>query len=150
MFPCRPLRSLIFRRGVAWRYWVRRTSALTKSLPPETSSGSAEIEVKPDTPAISSVQSRVQQLTQGREGNAEFISRVERFITPVTPQTSPLPTKRCPLTLSDNVSNLQMKLEAGDMPSSKQALRIRQEREEELHLLSRPIAENAFPKAKLL
>ncbi|KAL0964116.1 hypothetical protein UPYG_G00319070 [Umbra pygmaea] len=29
---------------------------------------SAEIEVKPDSPAISSVQSRVQQLTQGREG----------------------------------------------------------------------------------
>ncbi|KAL0968257.1 hypothetical protein UPYG_G00264380 [Umbra pygmaea] len=141
---------------------------------------SAEIEVKPDTPAIYSVRSRVQQLTQGREGgpllaqrcfsdpgygvglrsvliqdgfkerhligDAEFISRVERFTAPVTPQTSPLPTNRCPFTLSDTVTNLQMKLEAGDTPSSKQASRIRQEREEELRLLRRPITENAFLK----
>ncbi|XP_021424647.2 anillin isoform X4 [Oncorhynchus mykiss] len=135
--------------------------------------------VKPDTPAICSVRSRVQQLTQRREGGhvlaqrclsdpgsgvpsikfqdgfkehhligeAEFSSRVERFKSPTTPQASPLPANRWPRTLSNAVTNLQLKLEASDTPSSKQASRIRQEREEELRLVrAQPITENVFLK----
>ncbi|XP_052321634.1 anillin-like [Oncorhynchus keta] len=135
--------------------------------------------VKPDTPALCSVRSRVQQLTQRREGGhvlaqrclsdpgsgvpsikfqdgvkehhligeAEFSSRVERFKSPTTPQASPLPTNRWPRTLSNAVTNLQLKLEASDTPSSKQASRIRQEREEELRLVrAQPITENVFLK----
>uniref|UniRef100_A0A4W5JDM2 Anillin, actin binding protein 2 n=1 Tax=Hucho hucho TaxID=62062 RepID=A0A4W5JDM2_9TELE len=135
--------------------------------------------VKPDTPALCSVRSRVQQLTQRREGGhvlaqrclsdpgsgvpsikfqdgfkehhligeAEFSSRVERFRSPTTPQASPLPANRWPRTLSNAVTNLQLKLEASDTPSSKQASRIRQEREEELRLLrAQPITENVFLK----
>ncbi|XP_010882371.2 anillin isoform X2 [Esox lucius] len=145
--------------------------------------GFAEFEVKPDTPAICSIRSRVQQLTQRRGGGpvlaqrclsdpgsgsglpsfiiqdgfkehhligeAEFSSRVERFKAPITPQTSPLPANRCPRTLSNAVTNLQMKLEASDTPSSKQVSRIRQEREEELRLLRKPITENVFLKRSL-
>ncbi|XP_045065178.1 anillin-like isoform X5 [Coregonus clupeaformis] len=139
----------------------------------------AELEVKPDTPALCSVRSRVQQLTQRREGGpllaqrclsdpgsgvpsiiiqdgfkehhligeAEFSSRVERFKAPTTPPASPLPGNRCPRTLSNAVTNLQLKLEDSNTPSSKQASRIRQEREEELCLLrAQPIAENVFLK----
>ncbi|XP_041693197.1 anillin isoform X6 [Coregonus clupeaformis] len=132
--------------------------------------------VKPDTPALCSVRSRVQQLTQGGHvlaqrclsdpgsgvpsikfqdgfkehhliGEAEFSLRVERFRSPTTPQASPLPANRCPRTLSNAVTNLQLKLEASDTPSSKQASRIRQEREEELRLLrAQPITENVFLK----
>uniref|UniRef100_A0A8C8IES0 PH domain-containing protein n=1 Tax=Oncorhynchus tshawytscha TaxID=74940 RepID=A0A8C8IES0_ONCTS len=135
--------------------------------------------VKPDTPALCSVRSRVQQLTQRREGGhvlaqrclsdpgsgvpsikfqdgfkehhligeAEFSSRVERFKSPTTPQASPLPANRWPRTLSNAVTNLQLKLEASDTPSSKQASRIRQEREEELRLVrAQPITENVFLK----
>ncbi|XP_064878698.1 anillin-like isoform X8 [Oncorhynchus nerka] len=135
--------------------------------------------VKPDTPALCSVRSRVQQLTQRREGGhvlaqrclsdpgsgvpsikfqdgfkehhligeAEFSSRVERFKSPTTPQASPLPANRWPRTLSNAVTNLQLKLEASDTPSSKQASRIRQEREEELRLIrAQPITENVFLK----
>eukprot|EP00063_Salmo_salar_P004986 XP_013979821.1 PREDICTED: actin-binding protein anillin-like isoform X7 [Salmo salar] len=135
--------------------------------------------VKPDTPALCSVRSRVQQLTQRREGGhvlaqrclsdpgsgvpsikfqdgfkehhligeAEFSSRVERFRSPTTPQASPLPANRWPRTLSNAVTNLQLKLEASDTPSSKQASRIRQEREEELRLVrAQPITENVFLK----
>ncbi|XP_064786209.1 anillin-like isoform X3 [Oncorhynchus masou masou] len=138
--------------------------------------------VKPDTPALCSVRSRVQQLTQRREGGhvlaqrclsdpgsgvpsikfqdgfkehhligeAEFISRVERFKSPTTPQASPLPANRWPRTLSNAVTNLQLKLEASDTPSSKQASRIRQEREEELRLVrAQPITENVFLKRSL-
>ncbi|XP_055790376.1 anillin-like isoform X3 [Salvelinus fontinalis] len=133
--------------------------------------------VKPDTPALCSVRSRVQQLTQRRGhvlahrclsdpgsgvpsikfqdgfkehhliGEAEFSSRVERFRSPTTPQASPLPANRWPRTLSNAVTNLQLKLEASDTPSSKQASRIRQEREEELRLVrAQPITENVFLK----
>ncbi|XP_014004374.1 uncharacterized protein isoform X3 [Salmo salar] len=139
----------------------------------------AELEVKPDTPALCSVRSRVQQLTQRREGGpllaprclsdpgsgvpsiiiqegfkenhligeAEFSSRVERFNAPTTRPASPLPGNCCPRTLSNAVTNLQLKLEDSETPSSKQASYIRQEREEELRLLrSQPIAENVFLK----
>uniref|UniRef100_A0A673XQA1 Anillin, actin binding protein 2 n=1 Tax=Salmo trutta TaxID=8032 RepID=A0A673XQA1_SALTR len=135
--------------------------------------------VKPDTPALCSVRSRVQQLTQRCEGGlvlaqrclsdpgsgvpsikfqdgfkehhligeAEFSSRVERFRSPTTPQASPLPANRWPRTPSNAVANLQLKLEASDTPSSKQASRIRQEREEELRLVrAQPITENVFLK----
>ncbi|XP_029552039.1 anillin-like isoform X2 [Salmo trutta] len=139
----------------------------------------AELEVKPDTPALCSVRSRVQQLTQRREGGpllaprclsdpgsgvpsiiiqegfkenhligeAEFSSRVERFNAPTTRPASPLPGNWCPRTLSNAVTNLQLKLEDSETPSSKQASCIRQEREEELRLLrSQPIAQNIFLK----
>ncbi|KAI4825313.1 hypothetical protein KUCAC02_020999 [Chaenocephalus aceratus] len=43
---------------------------------PKPSSGrKAELEAKPDTPMVSSVRSRVQQLTQGREGGAPLAQR---------------------------------------------------------------------------
>ncbi|XP_021449829.2 anillin isoform X3 [Oncorhynchus mykiss] len=128
----------------------------------------AELEVKPDTPALCSVRSRVQQLTQRREGGpllaprpsiiiqegfkehiligeAEFSSRVERFNAPTTCPASPLPGNWCPRTLSNAVTNLQLKLEDSETPSSKQVSCIRQEREEELRLLrAQPIAKNVF------
>ncbi|XP_029489936.1 anillin-like isoform X6 [Oncorhynchus nerka] len=128
----------------------------------------AELEVKPDTPALCSVRSRVQQLTQRRAGGpllaprlsiiiqegfkehiligeAEFSSRVERFNAPTTCPASPLPGNRCPRTLSNAVTNLQLKLEDSETPSSKQVSCIRQEREEELRLLrAQPIAKNVF------
>ncbi|XP_064808153.1 anillin-like isoform X4 [Oncorhynchus masou masou] len=128
----------------------------------------AELEVKPDTPALCSVRSRVQQLTQRHEGGpllaprpsiiiqegfkehiligeAEFSSRVERFNAPTTCLASPLPGNWCPRTLSNAVTNLQLKLEDSETPSSKKVSCIRQEREEELRLLrAQPIAKNVF------
>nr|XP_046161821.1 anillin-like isoform X6 [Oncorhynchus gorbuscha] len=127
-----------------------------------------ELEVKPDTPALCSVSFRVQQLTQRHAGGpllaprpsiiiqegfkehiligeAEFSSRVERFNAPTACPASPLPGNWCPRTLSNAVTNLQLKLEDSETPSSKQVSCIRQEREEELRLLrAQPIAKNVF------
>ncbi|XP_071391544.1 anillin, actin binding protein 2 isoform X2 [Centroberyx affinis] len=153
-----------------------------RSPGPSSSGRSAELEMKPDTPAISSIRSRVQQLTQRREGGAvlaqrclsdpgtdspsaiiqdrgfrehllsegEFSQRVARFKVPVfqaSPAPAPDPANSCPRTLSNFVSGIQQKLQGSVTPSSKQACRIRQEREEELRLLhSQPIRENAWLK----
>ncbi|XP_035654658.1 anillin-like isoform X6 [Oncorhynchus keta] len=126
----------------------------------------AELEVKPDTHALCSVRSRVQQLIQRRAGGpllaprpsiiiqegfkehiligeAEFSSRVERFNAPTTCPASPLPGNWCPRTLSNAVTNVQLTLEDSETP--KQVSCIRQEREEELRLLrAQPIAKNFF------
>ncbi|XP_035654660.1 anillin-like isoform X8 [Oncorhynchus keta] len=120
----------------------------------------AELEVKPDTHALCSVRSRVQQLIQRRAGGpllaprpsiiiqegfkehiligeAEFSSRVERFNAPTTCPASPLPGNWCPRTLSNAVTNVQLTLEDSETP--------KQEREEELRLLrAQPIAKNFF------
>ncbi|XP_029992837.1 anillin, actin binding protein 2 [Sphaeramia orbicularis] len=141
---------------------------------PVSSGRLAEREAKPDTPIVPSVRSRVQQLTQRREGGAlvaqrcvsdpgtdmdnrhhllgegEFNQRVERFKTPVftpNPNLSPNLGGSCPRTRSDLVSGIQQKLQGTATPSSKQASRIRQEREQELNQLHfQPISQNAWLK----
>ncbi|XP_078139265.1 anillin, actin binding protein 2 [Centroberyx gerrardi] len=153
-----------------------------RSPEPSSSGRLAELEMKPDTPAVPSIRSRVQQLTQRREGGAvlaqrclsdpgtdspsviiqdrgfrehllsegEFSQRVARFKVPVfqaSPALAPGPANSCPRTLSNFVSGIQQKLQGSVTPSSKQACRIRQEREQELRLLqSQPISENAWLK----
>ncbi|XP_068579935.1 anillin, actin binding protein 2 [Cebidichthys violaceus] len=147
--------------------------------PKASSSGRlAELDAKPDTPMVPSVRSRVQQLTQRREGGAppaqrclsdpgadgpsvlfhekgfrehllaqgEFNQRLERFKVPVF-QAGPSPTPSPARTRSNFVSAIQQKLHGTPAPSSKQASRIRQEREEELSGLPfQPISENAWLK----
>ncbi|XP_056334625.1 anillin, actin binding protein 2 isoform X3 [Danio aesculapii] len=136
-----------------------------------------ELEMKPDTPAIASVHSRVQQLSQRREGGTglvqrclsdpgsddctsmtsvvshigegEFSSRLERFKAP-TPQNSPGRSTPCTRSLSSFVHGMQQKLNATVTPSSKEAFRIRQAREDELRLLKiQPVAENMWLKRSL-
>ncbi|KAI4897933.1 hypothetical protein NFI96_019830 [Prochilodus magdalenae] len=137
-----------------------------------------ELEVKPDTPAIGSIRLRVQQLTQRRDGGAalvqrclsdpgadspsssllrdvchigegEFNSRLERFKTP-TPDSSPVPSTPCARQLSSFVHNMQQQLNATVTPSTKEASRIRQVREDELKLLkAQPLAENMWLKRSL-
>ncbi|KAM3870020.1 anillin, actin binding protein 2 [Diretmus argenteus] len=155
---------------------LERAGQENRSPEPSSSGRSAELEMRPDTPAIASVRSRVQQLTQRREGGAvlaqrclsdpgnpsviiqdkgfrehllgegEFNQRMERFKVPVF-QAGPAPSTSSPRTLSDIVTGIQQKLQGSVTPSVKQASRIRQEREQELHLLcSQPIAENAWLK----
>ncbi|XP_031735189.1 anillin, actin binding protein 2 isoform X4 [Anarrhichthys ocellatus] len=151
--------------------------------PKASSSGRlAELDTKPDTPMVPSVRSRVQQLTQRREGGAplaqrclsdpgadspsvifheksfreyllgqgEFNQRMERFKVPVFqagPTPTPSPASASPRTCSNFVSAIQQKLHGTPAPSSKQASRIRQEREEELSGLPfQPISENAWLK----
>ncbi|XP_075931549.1 anillin, actin binding protein 2 isoform X5 [Anarhichas minor] len=160
--------------------------------PKASSSGRlAELDTKPDTPMVPSVRSRVQQLTQRREGNptftveaggaplaqrclsdpgadspsvifhekgfrehllgqGEFNQRMERFKVPVFqagPTPTPSPASASPRTCSNFVSAIQQKLHVTPAPSSKQASRIRQEREEELSGLPfQPISENAWLK----
>uniref|UniRef100_A0A3P8SC19 Anillin, actin binding protein 2 n=1 Tax=Amphiprion percula TaxID=161767 RepID=A0A3P8SC19_AMPPE len=147
-----------------------------RSPKPSSSGRLAELETKPDTPMVPSVRSRVQQLTQRRDGNCtplaqrcfsdpgsdgpsvsihskgegEFSQRMERFKAPV-PQVSPAPSlspaNTCPRTRSDFVSGIQQKLQGTMTPSSKQASRIRQEREQELSQLQfQPISENVWLK----
>ncbi|XP_070686837.1 anillin, actin binding protein 2 isoform X2 [Pempheris klunzingeri] len=142
----------------------------------------AEFESKPDTPIVPSVRSRVQQLTQRREGGGplaqrclsdpgadspsviihekgfrqhilgedEFNQRMQRFKVPVfqaSPAPTPSPDSHCPRTCSNFVSGIQQKLQGTTTPSSKQASRIRQEREQELSQLPfQPISENAWLK----
>ncbi|XP_029910063.1 anillin, actin binding protein 2 isoform X4 [Myripristis murdjan] len=146
---------------------------------PSCSGRSAELEVKPDTPAIPSVRSRVQQLTQRQEGGAavaqrclsdpgadspavitqdrafrehllsedEFSQRVARFNLPISQPFPVEPSSSCPRSSSNLVCDIQQKLQGSVTPSSKQASRIRQEREQELQLLySHPIRENPWLK----
>ncbi|KAM3610053.1 uncharacterized protein V6R79_024520 [Siganus canaliculatus] len=148
-----------------------------RSPKPSSSGCRAELEIKPDTPIVPSVRSRVQQLTQmrrdggaplaqrclsdpgtdspsvihGKEhllGEREFHQRLERFKAPVF-QASPVPalspTNPCPRMCSNFVSGIQQKLQSNTTPSSKNASRIREERQQELSLLQ-PITENAWLK----
>ncbi|XP_056137710.1 anillin, actin binding protein 2 [Lampris incognitus] len=142
----------------------------------------AKQEVKPDTPVIQSVRSRVQQLAQKRDGGpvftqkclsdpgtdtasviipdkslrehllgeGEFNQRLERFSAPVFEDSATSsPTGSCPRPRSNFVSDIQQKLQESVTPSSKQASRIRQEREQELRLLHcQPISENAWLKRR--
>ncbi|KAM7396309.1 hypothetical protein PAMP_019358 [Pampus punctatissimus] len=121
-----------------------------RSPKPSSSRRLAELDMKPDTPMVPSVRSRVQQLTQRREGEGEFNQRLERFKVPVF-QASPAPTlspaNLCPLSRSSFVSGIQQKLQGTATPSSRQASLIRQQREQELNQLPiQPISENAWLK----
>ncbi|XP_022075238.2 anillin [Acanthochromis polyacanthus] len=152
-----------------------------RSPKPSSSGRLAELEMKPDTPMVPSVRSRVQQLTQRRDGapltqrclsdpgsdspsvsfhskglrehllgEGEFSQRMERFKAPV-PQVSHAPSlspaNTCARTRSNFVSEIQQQLQGTTTPSSKQASRIRQEREQELSQLQfQPISENAWLK----
>ncbi|KAG7332863.1 hypothetical protein KOW79_002998 [Hemibagrus wyckioides] len=134
-----------------------------------------ESEVKPDTPAIASVQLRVQQFTQRRDvgaalvqrcmsdpgtespsstllrdvchiGEGEFSSRLDRFNTP-TPESSPIPATPSTRQLSNFVHNMQQQLNDTMTPSTKEASRIRQAREDELKSLRvQPLTENMWLK----
>ncbi|XP_049430844.1 anillin isoform X3 [Epinephelus fuscoguttatus] len=153
-----------------------------RSPKPSSSGRLAELEMKPDTPMVPSVRTRVQQLTQRREGAAplaqrclsdpgadspslfihkkglrehllgegEFNQRLERFKMPVfqaSPNPTPSPANPSPRICSNFVSAIQEKLHSTTAPSSKQASRIRQEREQELNQLPfQPISENAWLK----
>ncbi|XP_029378850.1 anillin, actin binding protein 2 isoform X2 [Echeneis naucrates] len=139
---------------------------------PYNSGRLVELGTKPDTPVIPSVRSRVQQLTQRREGaplaqrclsdpgadkiffkehvlgEEEFSQRMERFKKPVlnVPSTQSF-VNLCPQTCSSFVSGIHQKLQCSTTPSSTQASRIRQEREQELSKLPfQPISENAWLK----
>ncbi|XP_030282945.1 anillin, actin binding protein 2 isoform X8 [Sparus aurata] len=78
----------------------------------------------------------------------EFNQRMERFKVPVF-QASPAPTESpadpCPRTCSNFVSGIQQKLQDTTTPSSEQASRMRDQRNQELSRL-RPISENAWLK----
>ncbi|KAM8750894.1 anillin, actin binding protein 2 isoform 1-T1 [Acanthopagrus schlegelii] len=151
-----------------------------RSPKPSSSGRRAELETKPDTPMVPSVRSRVQELTQRREGAAlpaqrclsdpgahslsvnlhergfrehllsegEFNQRMERFKVPVF-QASPAPAQSpadpCPRTCSNFVSDIQQKLQDTTTPSSEQASRMRDQRNQELSRL-RPLSENAWLK----
>ncbi|XP_030642282.1 anillin, actin binding protein 2 [Chanos chanos] len=142
------------------------------------------LEVKPDTPAIASVQSRLQQLTRGQQGAGaplerfssdpgegssgpvplvvvegcrtdichigenEFSSRVERFETTITPQSSPSRSTPSPWKgPSGFVHNIQQQLQTSETQSTTKALLIRKEREDELRrLIRQPVAENMWLK----
>ncbi|XP_074533005.1 anillin, actin binding protein 2 isoform X2 [Halichoeres trimaculatus] len=83
-------------------------------------------------------------------GEGEFSQRMERFKVPVF-EVSPAPAQSsanpCPRTCSNFVSDIQHKLQGATTPSSKQAVRMRQEREKELSQLQfQPISENAWLK----
>ncbi|XP_033978093.1 anillin isoform X10 [Trematomus bernacchii] len=161
----------------------RLEAAGQENCSPKPSFGrKAERETKPDTPMVSSVRSRVQQLTQRREGGAplaqrclsdpgvdspslilqekgfkehllregEFNQRLERFKVPVfqiAPPTTASSANISPRTPSKFVSAIQQKLQGSAAPSSLQASRIRQQREQELNQLPfQPISENAWLK----
>ncbi|XP_059362822.1 anillin, actin binding protein 2 isoform X2 [Carassius carassius] len=149
-----------------------------KKSPARTRLRLAELEVKPDTPAISSIRSRVQQLSQRRDvgtglvqrclsdpgsegctssmssqicriGEGEFSSRQQRFKAP-TPLNSPSRSTPCTLNLSSFVHGIQKQLNTAVTPSSKEASRIRQARENELSQLKvQPVAENMWLKRSL-
>ncbi|PWA24857.1 hypothetical protein CCH79_00010165, partial [Gambusia affinis] len=127
----------------------RLEAAGQENMTPEASSSGrlAEFQAKPDTPVIPSVRSRVQLLTQRKDGNEgpsvpskgvserllgeeEFHQRLERFKAPAsqadTTQT-PSPAGSCPRPRSDFVSGIQQKLQCTTTPSSKQASIMRQE-----------------------
>ncbi|KAM9351950.1 anillin, actin binding protein 2 [Symphorus nematophorus] len=83
-------------------------------------------------------------------GEGEFTQRMERFEGPVfqaSPARTPSPADQCPRTCSNFVTGIQQKLQGTITPSSKQASRMRQEREQELSQLNfQPISENAWLK----
>ncbi|XP_026168004.1 anillin, actin binding protein 2 isoform X4 [Mastacembelus armatus] len=140
----------------------------------------AEQAIKPDTPIVPSIRSRVQQLTRRREGGSppsfrclsdpgaqspsaliahkgfkeqllaegEFSQRMERFKMSVfQSDPTPSPANPCPRTRSNFVSDIHQKLQGTTTPSSKQASRLRQERDQELNQLHfQPISENAWLK----
>uniref|UniRef100_W5K9L5 Anillin, actin binding protein 2 n=1 Tax=Astyanax mexicanus TaxID=7994 RepID=W5K9L5_ASTMX len=108
-----------------------------------------ELEVKPDTPALASVRLRVQQLTQRRDGERNLVLTVYRFKTP-TPESSPVLSTPSARTLSNLVHNMQQQLNATVTPSTKEASRIRQARDDELKLLKvQPLTENMWLKRSL-
>ncbi|XP_050990288.1 anillin isoform X1 [Labeo rohita] len=149
-----------------------------KKSPARTRLRLAELEVKPDTPAIASIRSRVQQLSQRRDGGTglvqrclsdpgsegctsnisspvchigegEFSSRLQRFKAP-TPLNSPGRSTPCTRNLSSFVHGIQQQLNAAVTPSTKEASRIRQAREDELRKLKvQPVAENVWLKRSL-
>uniref|UniRef100_A0A8C1MF21 Si:dkey-30c15.10 n=1 Tax=Cyprinus carpio TaxID=7962 RepID=A0A8C1MF21_CYPCA len=149
-----------------------------KKSPARTRLRLAELEVKADTPAITSIRSRVQQLSQRRDGGTglvqrclsdpgsegctdsmssqichigegEFSSRLECFKAP-TPLNSPGHTTPCTRNLSSFVHGIQQQLNTAVTPSSKEASRIRQARENELRQLKvQPVAENMWLKRSL-
>ncbi|XP_026107296.1 anillin-like isoform X1 [Carassius auratus] len=149
-----------------------------KKSPSRTRLRLAELEVKSDTPAITSIRSRVQQLSQRRDGGTglvqrclsdpgsegctdsmssqichigegEFSSRLECFKAP-TPLNSPGRSTPCTRNLSSFVHGIQQQLNAAVTPSSKEASRIRQAREDELRKLKvQPVAENIWLKRSL-
>ncbi|XP_016339076.1 actin-binding protein anillin-like isoform X1 [Sinocyclocheilus anshuiensis] len=149
-----------------------------KKSPARTHLRLAELEVKPDTPAIASIRSRVQQLSQRRDGGTglvqrclsdpgsegctvsmssrichigegEFSSRLQRFKAR-TPLNSPSSSTPCTRNLSSFVHGIQKQLNTAVTPSSKEASRIRQARENELRQLKvQPVAENMWLKRSL-
>ncbi|XP_016403179.1 actin-binding protein anillin-like [Sinocyclocheilus rhinocerous] len=149
-----------------------------KKSPARTRLQLAELEVKPDTPAITSIHSRVQQLSQRRDGGTglvqrclsdpgsegctdsmssqichigegEFSSRLQCFKAP-TPLNSPGRSTPCTRNLSSFVHGMQQQLNTAVTPSSKEASRIRQAREDELRQLKvQPVAENMWLKRSL-
>ncbi|XP_062245318.1 anillin, actin binding protein 2 isoform X11 [Platichthys flesus] len=81
-------------------------------------------------------------------GEGEFSQRMGRFKVPVL-QTglTPSPSSLCSRTRSNLVSDIHQKLQGTTTPSSKQASRIRQERDQEISQLHfQPISENAWLK----
>ncbi|RVE72304.1 hypothetical protein OJAV_G00060520 [Oryzias javanicus] len=82
--------------------------------------------------------------------DGEFTQRMERFKGPAlqtTPTNAPSPAGSGQRSCSSFVSDIQQKLQSTTTPSSKQASRIRQERELELNQLPfNPIRENALLK----
>ncbi|XP_061784051.1 anillin, actin binding protein 2 isoform X7 [Nerophis lumbriciformis] len=151
--------------------------------PRASSSGrGAEVMIKPDTPIVPSVRSRVQQLAERRDvvtpltqrclsdpgddittllskgkfchdhllSEEDFHKRMERFKGPFSeagPDATPSPSKPPSRNLSELVSGIQQKLQGDATPSSKQASRIRQEREQEMNQLHlQPIKANAWLK----
>ncbi|XP_066540264.1 anillin, actin binding protein 2 isoform X2 [Hoplias malabaricus] len=171
------LENVLKRRRLAAE-GVENQNPLLQSAASSSRSRRAELEVKPDTPAITSIRLRVQQLTQRRDGGAalvqrcmsdpgeespssslrrdnfgiskdEFNSRLERFKSP-TEDSSPTPSTSCVLQISSFVQNIQQQLNSALTPSSKEANLIRQAREDELRLLRvTPLSENMWLKRSL-
>ncbi|XP_035013143.1 uncharacterized protein si:dkey-30c15.10 isoform X3 [Hippoglossus stenolepis] len=81
-------------------------------------------------------------------GQGEFSQRVERFKVPVLQiGLTPSPSSLSSRTRSNLVSDIHQKLQGTTTPSSKQASRIRQERDQEISQLHfQPISENAWLK----
>nr|XP_020441329.1 uncharacterized protein LOC109951266 isoform X3 [Monopterus albus] len=83
-----------------------------------------------------------------KTGEGEFSQRMERFKAPVFQADPTLgPASPCSWSCSNFVSGIHQKLQETTMPSSKQASRMRQEREQELSQLNfQPIRENVWMK----
>ncbi|XP_062317229.1 anillin, actin binding protein 2 isoform X2 [Osmerus eperlanus] len=81
-----------------------------------------------------------------KDGSLDHTGREELQATG-SHQSVPRPSNSCPRNRSSLVIDMHQKLQSSVTPSSKQASRIRQEREEELRLLrSQPISDNAWLK----